>query len=185
MVEVVADAYPQIKVEKLNQETFSKWHYFTGFISDDYGFSALKASIVNDKDEVLKSWPLDIERGNIQQNFYFTLPADSLEVFGAETWEIRFAVSDNDAVFGAKTTQSNGFELIRYTQEKLDSLARNTDERLDEQMKEALKAASDLKMKSKTLVRSSGPRKKLTGTTSKIESFARTSKNFGSNNSRH
>lgn len=145
LVEVVADAYPQIKVEKLNQETFSKWHYFTGFISDDYGFSALKASIVNDKDEVLKSWPLDIERGNIQQNFYFTLPADSLEVFGAETWEIRFAVSDNDAVFGAKTTQSNGFELIRYTQEKLDSLARNTDERLDEQMKEALKAASDLK----------------------------------------
>ncbi len=149
-IEVLPDEHPGIRVEKLNDKTLSRWHYFSGEINDDYGFTSLKAILKPDLEEGKTkqkeiSQTIEISENKLRQSFYFSVNMDSLIKLEKANWTILFDVADNDWVRGPKHAVSSAFRLLYASEKLLDSVVKNTEVKLDAQLNKALKEAANLK----------------------------------------
>lgn len=148
--EVSADEFPVIKAEKLNTEPFSKWHYFNGEINDDYGFTKLEAVFTpagetqNASGGIFRE-TIEFIPNQLLQAFYFSVNLDSLKQKAVNDWVLHFEISDNDRVSGPKRARSQTFQLNIASEKVLDSVAKQTEELLDQRLEQALKEAAELK----------------------------------------
>lgn len=148
--ELTADEFPVIKSEKLNPEPFNKWHYFNGEISDDYGFTKLEAVFTpagetGNTSEGTFRQALELIPDRLLQVFYFSVNLDSLKEKSEKNWLLYFEISDNDRVSGPKKSRSQTFQLNIASEKVLDSVAKLTEEQLDQRLEQALKEATELK----------------------------------------
>ena len=101
-IEVIDDYFPKIAV----QDTFIQQQqtiYFTGFISDDYGFNGLDFFYKNKNDSVFKKQNLKISYQKTYQNFQFSFEIETLK---DSVINFYFEVTDNDALVGGKKTKT-------------------------------------------------------------------------------
>lgn len=139
-IDVIKDEYPTILVNDLQEEEMSRKRFFSGFITDDYGFSALKVMLSIDKQtqsskedgKVTKD--LFLQVGQLRQNFYYALDLDSLNLTAGEKIVLQFSVSDNDFFGGPKTVLSQAFNYQIPSHESLDSIRRKQERSIERKM---------------------------------------------------
>ncbi len=102
-VTVVPDVYPSIEVVSSPDSSSMNAMFFSGHISDDYGFHSLHF-IYYDKSEPknLHSETIEIVPSSINQDFFFYFDFSKFK----STVNYYFEVKDNDAVSGFKSTKT-------------------------------------------------------------------------------
>jgi hypothetical protein len=151
---VIADEYPNISLTEAADSLSSKALYFSGNISDDHGFTALKFTYtVSDngkvKSRVSKSIP--VKKAQQENAFFFFWDLSQAGVKPGQQLEYYFEVSDNDGVNGPKTTKSaiKTYELPSPQQvaEKINPGS----QALKQKMEKAIKLAGTVEKESKKL----------------------------------
>jgi hypothetical protein len=156
VVEVIQDNYPEINVN-LEKEQLGRMNYFNGFVSDDYGFTGLRfvydiyatdASVITNKVEVPMNFTL------LQQQFYFSWDTDSMRIDENSRVEAYFEVIDNDRIGGPKTRKSSVFQLTLMTDKSIDSLVKNDEKNINDQLVKLRNDSQQLKLDYEALAKS-------------------------------
>ncbi|MFN3916551.1 MAG: DUF4175 family protein [Flavobacteriales bacterium] len=145
---VVKDEYPRITVEEKIDSNSVKQRYFSGAISDDYGFTRLTFNFRklnrDRKAEPFKSIEIKLNRSFNREEFFYYWKMDELELKPEESVEYFFQVWDNDGVNGAKVCRS---PVKVFQAPSLDEIAENTEKgnkEIKENLASTLSKASQL-----------------------------------------
>lgn len=147
-VDVIPDAYPDIRVESFDEELSSQV-YFSGLLADDYGFTKLvcHCDIMQPVGRKL-ILPVDFDKSVSKSSFFYSIHLDSLGVLPGQQVEVCFEVWDNDGFNGPKSKRSESFSYHKPSASALDSLAEQTEndimERLAQRATEAEQLKSDI-----------------------------------------
>ena len=122
-VDVIPDAYPDIRVESFDDELSTKV-YYSGLIADDYGFSKLLFHCtLKQPVERHLSMPVDFDKSLVRTSFFYHIDLDSLGVMPGQQVEAYFEVWDNDGFHGPKSKRSETFSYYKPSLSALDSIA--------------------------------------------------------------
>lgn len=141
--EVIADRHPDIQVES-QQEELSPWVFFSGIITDDYGFSRLLFKYSID-DYVRESMVLPLEPNTLRSSFYHTLHLDSISMLPGQQLTAYFEVWDNDGINGPKAKRSETMLFTKPSLQKLDSIAHANEDEILNRMAEKANESQSLK----------------------------------------
>lgn len=139
-VDVIPDRAPVISARQFIDSLNPDQHYFAGNVSDDYGILSLKIvyypeSNPSEKNQML----LKMNQGQVG-TFNIAFP-DTLSLSPGISYALYFEVTDNDAVNGAKSTQSETFYYRRQTRLQRDeNLLKQQDKLLDKISENAKRA---------------------------------------------
>jgi hypothetical protein len=143
-VDVQPDAYPDIRVESFDEQ-LSTDVYFSGLITDDYGFSRLtfncKVKEPLEKN-IVKSVPLDLKQ--TRTSFFYRFNMDSLGIMPGQNMEVYFEVWDNDGFHGPKSKRSETFTYYKPSESALDSIANEQAEDIMERLEQKSQEADKL-----------------------------------------
>jgi len=145
---VIKDQYPVIKVIEVKDSLNPNIFYYAGETSDDFKISKIKLIYYPDnKPEDKKELLLNSPNVNFKQ-FYYTYPS-GLDLLKDVNYSFYFRVTDNDAIHGGKSTNSQVFniQLLNHNQLKnkeLDSQNKLIDE-LDKSLEDFKEQKEDLK----------------------------------------
>jgi len=145
IVDVIPDAYPDIRVEPFDEE-LSTQIYFSGLLADDYGFSRLlfHGQVKQPAErEITLSVPFD--KSTLRTLFFYNINLDSLEIMPGQHLEVYFEVWDNDGYHGPKSKRSEVFEYYKPSLAALDSLAEQTENDIMDRMSAKADEASKLR----------------------------------------
>ena len=155
-VDVLPDAYPDIRVESFDEELSSDV-YFSGLVTDDYGFTRLTFNCkVKEPIEknIVKTVPLDLKQ--TRSSFFYQFNMDSLGIMPGQDMEVYFEIWDNDGYHGPKSKRSETFTYYKPSEAALDSIADQSSEdimdRLSEKSKEANKLQDEIEKMLQDLV---------------------------------
>ena len=143
-VDVLPDAYPDIRVESFDEQ-LSTDVYFSGLVTDDYGFSKLTFNcIVKEPIEknIVKTVPLDLNQ--TRSSFFYQFNMDSLGIMPGQNMEVYFVVWDNDGFHGPKSKRSETFTYYKPSETALDSIANEQSEDIMERLQEKSQEADKL-----------------------------------------
>ena len=147
-VDVLPDAYPDIRVESFDEQ-LSTDVYFSGLVTDDYGFSRLTFNCKVKKPiekNIVKTVPLDLKQ--TRSSFFYQFNMDSLGIMPGQDMEVYFVIWDNDGFHGPKSKRSETFTYYKPSESALDSIANQQSEdimeRLSEKSQEANKLQDDI-----------------------------------------
>lgn len=124
-IQVIPDQFPEIAVRRVSDTSHYKFEYFTGEISDDYGFSnlELKGEIRNELDaETMRTvdYQIDISDKSNIATFYYTLRLDSLDIAENELMIAWFEVTDNDEINNFKMSKSKKFVIEKRNEDEIE-----------------------------------------------------------------
>jgi len=105
-VKTIQDEFPTISVKGVNDSIDYTKMFFKGFVNDDYGFSSL--NFVSVIDEVKENEPINIEKNQLQQNFFYSFDFTKFKNKSNKI-EYYFEIFDNDNVNGFKSAVSDIF----------------------------------------------------------------------------
>ena len=136
-VSVVDDAFPMIAVIRMSDSLMPERHFFKGQIKDDYGFSKLEFVVIksNASDTSVK----DVRRipvaisAEASQEFHFSSDLSQFAANPGDHVKYYFEVWDNDGINGAKSTQSQSFEVQVPTEEEIDEIIRSSSSQIHQQ----------------------------------------------------
>ena len=143
-VDVLPDAYPDIRVESFD-ENLSTDVYFSGLVTDDYGFTRLTFNCkVKEPIEknIVKAVPLDLKQ--TRTSFFYQFNMDSLGIMSGQNMEVYFEVWDNDGFHGPKSKRSETFTYYKPSEAALDSIANQSSEDIMERLSEKSQEANKL-----------------------------------------
>ncbi len=143
-VDVLPDAYPDIRVESFDEQ-LSTDVCFSGLVTDDYGFSRLTFNcIVKEPIEknIVKTVPLDLKQ--TRTSFFYQFNMDSLGIMPGQNMEVYFVVWDNDGFHGPKSKRSETFTYYKPSESALDSIANQQSEDIMERLQEKSQEADKL-----------------------------------------
>ena len=136
-VSVVDDAYPMIAVIQMSDSTMPDRHFFKGQIKDDYGFSKLEFIVLktNVSDTTLKEFSRQqiAITSEASQEFHFSTDLSNIALNPGDHVKYWFEVWDNDGVSGAKSTQSQTFEVQVPTDEEIEQILRSSSSDIHQQ----------------------------------------------------
>ncbi len=143
-VDVLPDAYPDIRVESFD-ENLSTDVYFSGLVTDDYGFTKLTFNCkVKEPIEknIVKAVPLDLKQ--TRTSFFYQFNMDSLGIMPGQNMEVYFEVWDNDGFHGPKSKRSETFTYYKPSEAALDSIADQSSEDIMERLSDKSQEAQKL-----------------------------------------
>ena len=144
-VDVIPDAYPDIRVESFD-EALSNDVYYSGLLADDYGLTKLVFhGVVKQPVERTFIVPVVFDKTQPRTSFFHHLNLDSLGVLPGQELEVYFEVWDNDGFHGPKSKRSTTFSYFKASQAMLDSVASQTENEIMDKMAERSQDASKLK----------------------------------------
>jgi hypothetical protein len=161
-IEVLEDEFPKIEVSTIQDSVNMSQQYFLGKVADDYGFSQLKAIVLDPSTKkVLAEAPVPISRKEKVQNFAF-VPAGKIARLMAENPVLlSFKAWDNDAVSGPKATESQIFNLRKSAKEFVSEAVDKLDKKNEENLEELVKKTESLEKNSKKMLESLKGKKEL------------------------
>ena len=144
-VDVLPDAYPDIRVESYDDE-LSTVVYYSGLIADDYGFTKLVFHCdIKQPVEREVTLPVAFDRSNPRTSFFYHFDMDSLGVLPGQHLEVYFEVWDNDGFHGPKSKRSETFSYYKPSLAALDSIAEQTENDILDRMASRSEEATKLK----------------------------------------
>lgn len=147
-IDVLPDAYPDIRVESFDENLSTKV-YYSGLIADDYGFTKLTFNCrVKQPQERKVVLPVTFDKSQSRTSFFYHFDMDSLGILPGQDMEVYFEVWDNDGFHGPKSKRSETFTYYKPSLAALDSVADEAENditrRLEEHSEEASKLKDDL-----------------------------------------
>lgn len=144
-VEVIPDAYPDIRVESYD-ETLSTVVYYSGLVADDYGFTKLTFNChIKQPVEKKITLPLVFDRSQNRTSFFHHFDMDSLGILPGQDMEVYFEVWDNDGYHGPKSKRSAVFTYHKPSMAMLDSVADQSEQEILDRMSQRADDASKLR----------------------------------------
>lgn len=144
-VDVLPDAYPDIRVESYD-ENLSTRVYYSGLLADDYGFTKLTFNaLIKEPVERKIVFPLAFDRSQTRTSFFYHFDMDSLGILPGQRMEVYFEVWDNDGFHGPKSKRSETFSYYKPSKSALDSVADQTEDDIMDRMASSADEASKLK----------------------------------------
>ena len=143
-IDVLPDAYPDIRVESFDEQ-LSTDVYYSGLVTDDYGFTKLTFNCkVKEPIEknIVKTVPIDLKQ--TRTSFFYQFNMDSLGILPGQNMEVYFEVWDNDGFHGPKSKRSETFTYYKPSEAALDSIADNTSEDIMERLEKKSQEADKL-----------------------------------------
>ena len=143
-VDVLPDAYPDIRVESFDEQ-LSTDVYYSGLVTDDYGFTHLTFNYkVKEPIEknIVKTVPLDLKQ--TRTSFFYSFNMDSLGIMPGQNMEVYFEVWDNDGFHGPKSKRSETFTYYKPSEAALDSVANQQSEDIMERLEQKSQEADKL-----------------------------------------
>ena len=143
-VDVIPDAYPDIRVESFDEQ-LSTDVYFSGLVTDDYGFSRLTFNcLVKEPIEKKIVKPVALDLKQTRTSFFYSFNMDSLGIMPGQNMEVYFEVWDNDGFHGPKSKRSEMFTYYKPSEAALDSIANQESEDIMERLQEKSQEADKL-----------------------------------------
>ena len=143
-VDVLPDAYPDIRVESFDEQ-LSTDVYYSGLVTDDYGFSRLTFNcIVREPVEKKIVKPVAMDLKQTRTSFFYSFNMDSLGIMPGQNMEVYFEVWDNDGFHGPKSKRSETFTYYKPSEAALDSIADQQSEDIKERLQERSQEAEKL-----------------------------------------
>lgn len=144
-VDVLPDAYPDIRVESFD-EFLSTKVYYSGLIADDYGFTKLTFNcVVKQPQERKIVLPIVFDRSSSRTSFFHHFDMDSLGILPGQDMEVFFEVWDNDGFHGPKSKRSETFTYYKPSLATLDSVADQAENDIAQRLEDHSKEANQLK----------------------------------------
>lgn len=144
-VDVIPDAYPDIRVESF-EEDLSSQIYFSGLLADDYGFSKLVCHCdIQQPVEQKLVLPVAFDKTQTKSSFFYSIHLDSLGVLPGQQVEVCFEVWDNDGFHGPKSKRSETFAYYKPSLAALDSVAEQAENDIMDRMAQKSAEAEKLK----------------------------------------
>jgi len=153
-INVIKDEFPGISVTESPDSLSSKAIYFSGNITDDHGFSALRFKyLIKEKDKVKMtvSKAIPIKKAQQEGAFFFLWDLNEPQVKPGQTLEYYFEISDNDGVNGPKTTKSELKVYAVPTSVQIAEKITENSEALKQKMEKTIKLAGQIEKESKKL----------------------------------
>ncbi|MBB78682.1 MAG: hypothetical protein CL844_06725 [Crocinitomicaceae bacterium] len=144
-VDVIKDQYPTISVEEKKDTLKMGARYFSGNISDDYGFAFLKFVYLVKKQNDSTPKRVEISLGDfygVEREFSFAVDFAKEDLSLEDEVEYFFVVGDNDGVNGTKKTKSKKFKYTLPSLMELNSKRDEEQEVAKNKLKSVLKEAS-------------------------------------------
>ena len=144
-VDVLPDAFPDIRVESYSED-LSSMVYYSGLLTDDYGFSKLVFHCdIKQPVERQVELPVSFDRTQTRTSFFYHFDMDSLGVLPGQHLEVYFEVWDNDGFHGPKSKRSETFSYYKPSLSALDSIADQTENEIMDRLANSAEEASKLK----------------------------------------
>lgn len=150
-VNVIPDAFPSVQVIQEQDSMKLKNLYFTGEISDDYGFNRLLFSYRYSKSEdsakmrkPLQRQSIAIASNKLMQNFYHFWDVNQLDIKPGDEIEYYFEVWDNDGVNGSKSARSQKFHFKAPSEKELEEKTEASNQNIQDKMETAIRQAAQL-----------------------------------------
>ena len=160
-VDVIPDAYPDIRVESY-EEDFSSQIYFSGLLADDYGFTKLVCHCdVRQPVERKLVLPVPFDKSVLKSSFFYSIHLDSLGALPGQQVEVCFEVWDNDGFHGPKSKRSETFSYYKPSISALDSVAEQAENDIMERMAQRADEAEQLKSELEKMLRELTSKKEL------------------------
>lgn len=141
-ISIIKDARPAIKVVEVEDSLSRKIRYFTGNVSDDYGFSNLRLAYrIKGNIEYM---PLPCPAGK-KDEFYATWNMEGLSIEAGDFVEYWFEIFDNDGINGPKKTKSSAKVFSAPTADELLEERNDADENIKSSLEDAMEQANDLR----------------------------------------
>ena len=161
-IAITEDEVPRIQVSAIQDSVNLSKQYFMGRISDDYGFSRLKAVALDPASrKVLSEVPVSISPLTKNQTFAFIPSGKMAELIAANPVMLSFKVWDNDAVEGPKMAESQVFNLKEASKEFVAESIDKLDKKNEENLEELTKKTENLEKKSRKMLESLKGKKEL------------------------
>jgi hypothetical protein len=153
-ITTIPDRHPSVTVEAIPDSADSKFIYFLGNASDDYGLSRLElhTRILNEKNQIkgttkkalaIKKAPIIDFTHQLNVNDFELAPGDKLEYY--------FEIWDNDGVNGSKSARSAMFAYTRPTKDEYREMENTTNTAIKENLSSAGKEVKKLSKEIKQL----------------------------------
>jgi len=156
-ITVIKDQSPAIQVQEKQDSISTKALYFTGQVTDDYGFSRLSFKYnIKENDKILTTVSKNIAiKANATENtfFYFWDLKTATAKPGQEI-EYYFEVADNDGVNGAKVTRSETKTFKQPTKAETAEQVNASNKALKQKMQSAIRLANTIEKESKKVAES-------------------------------
>lgn len=160
-VDVLPDAYPDIRVESF-EEAFSSVVYYSGLLADDYGFTKLVFHCdIKQPVEKYLVFPVAFDKTSTRTSFFHHFNMDSLGILPGQNVEVYFEVWDNDGFHGPKSKRSEVFTYYKPSLAALDSVADQTQNDILERMSDRSEDASKLREDIEKMLRELASKKEL------------------------
>ncbi len=151
LINVVPDAYPAIQAIQQQDSAQVRNLYFTGQISDDYGFSKLTFvyHYTKSDDSMKMKEPAHVAAIAVEpfrpvQPFYYFWDANQLDIKPGDEIEYYFEVWDNDGVNGPKSARSQKFFFKAPSKKEIEQNAEASSAAMESKMESAMRQASEL-----------------------------------------
>ena len=126
---VVKDEFPQISAEEKIDSNSVKQRYFSGNITDDYGFTRLTFNYRKQRKEqgskAFTSVDIKVNKGFNREDFFYYWDMNDLSLMPEESVEYFFQVWDNDGVNGPKSSKT---PVKVFRAPSLEELTQNTEQ---------------------------------------------------------
>ncbi len=161
-ISVTEDEFPRIQVSAFQDSLQMSRQYFAGRISDDYGFTQLKAQALDPASrKVLAEAQVPISGSGKNQAFAYTPSGKIAEMVAKNPVLLLFKVWDNDAIIGPKLAESQIFNLKESSREFVAESVDRLDKKNEENLEELVKKTESFEKNAKKMLESMKGKKEL------------------------
>lgn len=150
-ISVIKDLYPEITVDEKIDSLSKKNLFFTGEVSDDYGFKTLTfnysfaktADSLKTTDKVT-SINLPVAKNQTADGFFHQWSLEELNLLPGEELNYYFKIWDNDGVNGSKSAKSRPAILKIPSLDEIENKKEEQNEEIKDEMQDALDDAKKI-----------------------------------------
>jgi len=156
-ITVIKDQSPSISVVEKPDSISNKAIYFTGQVSDDYGFSRLSFKYqIKENNKVLSitTKNISIKSKATENSFFYFWDVKTAALKPGQELEYYFEVADNDGVNGAKITRSEIKTFKQPTKQEVAAQTSANNQALKQKMQSAIRLANTIEKESKKVAES-------------------------------
>ncbi len=162
-ITVIKDEYPKMNIQQFSDSLIETQKYFTGQISDDYGFSKLlfHYSIAGHKDSKSKNnndggKSIEINSGVKRQEFFHYFDFGSINLDPGDRMVYYFEIFDNDGINGPKSTRSRKYTFKKPTLDEItkksNTIGYNIENNLEQSKNDINNLQKDIKSFEKRII---------------------------------
>jgi len=156
-ITVIKDQAPQIMVEEKPDSVNNKALYFSGQVTDDYGFSRLSFRYnLKENNRIVGTFTknISIKSNATANNFFYFWDLKVVAAKPGQEIEYYFEVADNDGVNGAKVTRSEIKIFKQPTKKETAEQVNASNQALKQKMQSAIRLANTIEKESKKVAES-------------------------------